>query len=271
MSPASTTSASAAADSKPERSRNARAQARHRAKRKAYIEQLEQTVTKLQAALGYSTEQVAGLPQPSITLRELQLENSQQQKEIEDLRRALAEATGARRGSVASPYDRTEYKRRKMSSHLDTVYMGHPGESHHLDSRPPPLTIPGSQYGTPVSSSNGSSTNGALFSMHSTPLSFPPNTPSGSSATSSPPFSPMQPHSLDQRPLSSSMSSAPYSHSGHYSGPVKVEDDNYNHSNGHHSSSMPSYSYSSQTSHASGTTPLEWQSYSSGRAQLTHR
>src|ERR1700691_1654701 len=39
-------------DDKPERSRNAKAQARHRAKRKAYIEQLESTVTKLQTALG---------------------------------------------------------------------------------------------------------------------------------------------------------------------------------------------------------------------------
>jgi hypothetical protein len=39
-------------EEKPERSRNAKAQARHRAKRKAYIEQLELTVTKLQTALG---------------------------------------------------------------------------------------------------------------------------------------------------------------------------------------------------------------------------
>lgn len=39
-------------EDKPERSRNAKAQARHRAKRKAYIEQLEATVTKLQTNLG---------------------------------------------------------------------------------------------------------------------------------------------------------------------------------------------------------------------------
>jgi hypothetical protein len=39
-------------EDKPERSRNAKAQARHRAKRKAYIEQLESTVTKLQTRLG---------------------------------------------------------------------------------------------------------------------------------------------------------------------------------------------------------------------------
>ena len=41
-------------DDRPERSRNAKAQARHRAKRKAYIEQLESTVTKLQTALSRS-------------------------------------------------------------------------------------------------------------------------------------------------------------------------------------------------------------------------
>jgi hypothetical protein len=41
-------------EDKPERSRNAKAQARHRAKRKAYIEQLESTVTKLQTSLGKS-------------------------------------------------------------------------------------------------------------------------------------------------------------------------------------------------------------------------
>jgi Basic region leucine zipper len=41
-------------EDKPERSRNAKAQARHRAKRKAYIEQLESTVTKLQTTLGKS-------------------------------------------------------------------------------------------------------------------------------------------------------------------------------------------------------------------------
>ncbi|KAJ3523289.1 hypothetical protein NMY22_g11510 [Coprinellus aureogranulatus] len=137
-------SASASGVEKPERSRNAKAQARHRAKRKAYIEQLEQTVTKLQAALGYSPEQVSALPPSSVTIRELQQDNIRLQKEIEDLRRALAEANGGSRRSTLAPYpdprcDR-DYKRRKMSNHLDSVYM--PSDSPHSIERPPPLTIP---------------------------------------------------------------------------------------------------------------------------------
>ncbi|EAU83801.2 hypothetical protein CC1G_07536 [Coprinopsis cinerea okayama7 len=259
----STSSTTANPVDKPERSRNARAQARHRAKRKAYIEQLEQTVTKLQAALGFSPEQVSALPPSSITIRELQQDNSRLQKEIEELRRALAEMSGARRGSIA-PYpdprcDR-DYKRRKMSSHLDSVYMG-PSDSHLNDRPPPPLTIP--HYGSVSSSSNS---NGSLFNMHGSTFQMP-NTPSGSSATSSPPFSPiqMQAHpSLDQRPpLPHSGSMSNYSHS-QYSGSVKVEDDSYGNSNNHHSSI--SYSYSNQQ-HNNG---LDWHSYSSERAQL-HR
>ncbi|KAG2006868.1 hypothetical protein CC2G_014607 [Coprinopsis cinerea AmutBmut pab1-1] len=245
----STSSTTANPVDKPERSRNARAQARHRAKRKAYIEQLEQTVTKLQAALGFSPEQVSALPPSSITIRELQQDNSRLQKEIEELRRALAEMSGARRGSIA-PYpdprcDR-DYKRRKMSSHLDSVYMG-PSDSHLNDRPPPPLTIP--HYGSVSSSSNS---NGSLFNMHGSTFQMP-NTPSGSSATSSPPFSVAYPNA-----------STSESRSAQYSGSVKVEDDSYGNSNNHHSSI--SYSYSNQQ-HNNG---LDWHSYSSERAQL-HR
>ncbi|KAI5118357.1 hypothetical protein M0805_004330 [Coniferiporia weirii] len=50
------------AHEQPGRSRNARAQARHRAKRKAYIEQLEETVGKLQVALSLTPEQALALP-----------------------------------------------------------------------------------------------------------------------------------------------------------------------------------------------------------------
>ncbi|KAI0033018.1 hypothetical protein K488DRAFT_21578, partial [Vararia minispora EC-137] len=70
-----------------ERSRNAKAQARHRAKRKAYIEQLEQTVTKLQTALALSPEQVAALPPPSARIRQLEHENATLRAENDDLRR----------------------------------------------------------------------------------------------------------------------------------------------------------------------------------------
>ena len=96
---------------RPERSRNAKAQARHRAKRKAYIDQvsrfhfsncsihssshpstqqqLEQTVTKLQIAVGYTTEQVSALPPPLLKIRELEQDNARLQKENEELRRLL--------------------------------------------------------------------------------------------------------------------------------------------------------------------------------------
>ncbi|KAJ3800970.1 hypothetical protein GGU11DRAFT_662796, partial [Lentinula aff. detonsa] len=72
---------------RPERSRNAKAQARHRAKRKAYIEQLEQTVTKLQTAMGVTPEQVAALPPPLAKIRELEQENARLAKENDELRR----------------------------------------------------------------------------------------------------------------------------------------------------------------------------------------
>lgn len=97
---------------RPERSRNAKAQARHRAKRKAYIEQvcrrrrasllrltrllqLEQTVTKLQTALGFTPEQVAALPPPLAKIRELEQENARLLKENDELHRMLSES-GAR-------------------------------------------------------------------------------------------------------------------------------------------------------------------------------
>ncbi|EEB92807.1 hypothetical protein MPER_08631 [Moniliophthora perniciosa FA553] len=72
---------------KPERSRNAKAQARHRAKRKAYIEQLEQTVTKLQTALGFTPEQVAALPPPLARIQELEKETARLQEENDKLRK----------------------------------------------------------------------------------------------------------------------------------------------------------------------------------------
>jgi regulator of replication initiation timing len=105
----------AAQADRPERSRNARAQARHRAKRKAYIEQvhdslfeflsllsrspvqLEQTVTKLQLASGYSQDQINILPPPMLKIRELEEENGRLQKENDDLRRLLTDPTHSTR------------------------------------------------------------------------------------------------------------------------------------------------------------------------------
>ncbi|KAF6745544.1 hypothetical protein DFP72DRAFT_925965 [Ephemerocybe angulata] len=196
---------------RPERSRNAKAQAgivqRERLTLNRY---LEQTVTKLQAALGYSPEQVSALPPSSITIRELQQDNMRLQKEIEDLRRALADAGGGQpTGEPRSP----------LSHHYGNI------PSHN-----------GSQNAAPNS----------MFNLHG-PAFQMPNTPSGSSATSSPPFSPIQ--------MQANVSTT------HYGSSVKVEDDSYSSSN-QHSSSMH-YSYSNQPH------DMDWH-YSSERAHL-HR
>ncbi|KAK1235907.1 hypothetical protein PQX77_000857 [Marasmius sp. AFHP31] len=150
---------------RPERSRNAKAQARHRAKRKAYIEQLEQTVTKLQTAMGFTPEQVAALPPPLAKIRELEQENARLLEENEKLRRLLQDGRsvsassldfGTRaRGLGAAGYDgrcvdrNGDYtKRRKLSAELDNgpVYglSSDPTTPNDLLSRapPPPLTIP---------------------------------------------------------------------------------------------------------------------------------
>ncbi len=104
--------------------------------------QLEQTVTKLQTALGYSPEQVSALPPPLVKIRELEQEVTRLQKENDDLRNLVAETNGrglpgdfTRRNSYGSYQDsrlcdRNDYKRRK---HVDGVY---------LVSNPPPPTFP---------------------------------------------------------------------------------------------------------------------------------
>jgi uncharacterized membrane protein YccC len=84
--------------------------AHHRAKRKAYIEevrlspflfpvvsripQLEETMTKLQRVLGQFTfEQVAVLPPPLAKIRELEAENARLMHENYDLHRTLSDTT----------------------------------------------------------------------------------------------------------------------------------------------------------------------------------
>ncbi|KAJ7151354.1 hypothetical protein C8R43DRAFT_1004907 [Mycena crocata] len=290
---------------RPERSRNAKAQARHRAKRKAYIEQLEQTVTKLQTALGFTPEQVAALPPPLAKIRELEQENARLLKENDELHRMLSDSGGrplpldiGRRNSLTSfndsrPCDR-DYKRRKMDS-LDDVYPGisPPGSSHNdALSRPPPLTIPQSQsqsalHYVSTQSANPSHTSAGhsgpssnMFSLNGPPFQIP-NTPSGSSSTSSPPFSPAQMHSSNspvshRPPLSTTHGLSSYSQtpSGQY---VNVkEEESYaanHHGSNHHASSHSNHGHYtlppfSQTmpDHAMDN----WHSYSSERAPL-HR
>jgi len=277
---------------RPERSRNAKAQARHRAKRKAYIEQLEQTVTKLQTALGFTPDQVAALPPPLVKIRELEQENTRLQKENEELRRLLeTDHRGShlpsdyRRHSLSNFHDNRscdrDFKKRKM----DDLYM--PQDAPHGD-RPPPLTIPQPlshhQYGN-IPSHNGtsghanvSSNSSSLFNLHAPAFHHIPHTPSGSSSTSSPPFSPPQmqhtSHSpVNSRPSSLSHHSLPSNyHSNHY-GSVKVEDDHYSSTN-HHNHNGPSGHYHTTLPPFAQTVPDtevdNWHAYSAERAQV-HR
>ncbi|KZV75693.1 hypothetical protein PENSPDRAFT_680910 [Peniophora sp. CONT] len=109
---------------RPERSRNAKAQARHRAKRKAYIEQLEQTVTKLQTALALSPDQVAALPPPSARIRQLEHENQALRAELDDVRRQLSIAAQSS-GRYIDEYPKLGNKRRR-SSLEDAGYIVRP-------------------------------------------------------------------------------------------------------------------------------------------------
>ncbi|KAF8886410.1 hypothetical protein CPB85DRAFT_1232451 [Mucidula mucida] len=261
---------------RPERSRNAKAQARHRAKRKAYIEQLEQTVTKLQTQLNITPDQIAVLPPPLLKIRELEQENGRLLKENEELRRMLQETNGGR--PLALDLSRRTISHDSRNGERDMKRRRPDGDDLYMDNAslpdlrpPPPLTIPHhSQYGQ-VSHSSHSGPGSAIYSMNGTPFQLP-NTPSGSSSTSSPPFSATQMHSHAHSP-SNGRASLPTSHNGngsHYNS-VKVEDDSYPHSNGHYSNSMPGnslppFTYPSQSEHG-----LEnWHAYSSERAPL-HR
>ncbi|KII91839.1 hypothetical protein PLICRDRAFT_173636 [Plicaturopsis crispa FD-325 SS-3] len=245
---------------RPERSRNAKAQARHRAKRKAYIEQLETTVTKLQTAIGITPDQVEALPPPFVKIRELEQENVRLQRENDELRRALSNSGGRsvpdypRRNSPSTFQDprECEYKKRKVADIGTDVYMSprNPPHSHEPLTRLPALTIPNNapsphSYGSSLANhaggtSGGYGLNGPAFHM--------PDTPSGSSSTSSPPFSAITLYRVftHQQPVRMQPASqSPVNHrpppmSAHHTQPtysqygtVKVEDSHYH--NGHHS------------------------------------
>ncbi|KAK0447110.1 hypothetical protein EV421DRAFT_1788644 [Armillaria borealis] len=220
---------------RPERSRNAKAQARHRAKRKAYIEQLEQTVTKLQTALGVSPDQVAALPPPLIKIRELEQENGRLHKENEELRRMISDTSAGRplplevtRRTISHDsrnMDR-DFKRRKPDMD-DQVYM--------------------------------------VCRVFSSPSRHPAHCPPGRPAQMHPSNSPVNP----RPPLSSHQSLSNHSNGGGHYGAVKVEDENYaahhaSHTTNHYSNPLPSFY--SQPDHGMDT----WHSYSSERAPI-HR
>ncbi|KAI8989073.1 hypothetical protein BD414DRAFT_577784 [Trametes punicea] len=270
---------------RPERSRNAKAQARHRAKRKAYIEQLEQTVTKLQSVLALSPDQVAAIPPPLQRIRELEQENEMLHREVEELRRQLELKNGQlrpdiRRDSFATLEEHRadrESKRRRTSD-TNGLYM----QTH---SPPPPLTIPSvaSQYPS-QSPSHGT---GYTYSSRPSSASFYPSygvsaypvpeTPS-SSTTSSPSFSPaeyapasLQSHDSANRTYSSSYGHPtlpPFSHSTSQYTLVKLEDESHysQHSSHHTATSSPNqYLSPVQHSHASQQSPVVHWQYSSER------
>ncbi|KAI1792462.1 hypothetical protein LXA43DRAFT_1006699 [Ganoderma leucocontextum] len=267
---------------RPERSRNAKAQARHRAKRKAYIEQLEQTVTKLQSVLALSPDQVAAIPPPLMRIRELEQENELLHREVEELRRQLEMKntqlrTDFRRDTYTPlPDDRhfdRESKRRRTAD-VGGVYVT---SSH---SPPPPLSIPSitGQYSSQNSHTSAyppysSRPLGGNYSYGVPGYPVPPETPT-SSATSSPSFSPSDyaPSSLPSHSHHRTLSSAyghtalpPFSHSPSQYELVKLEDDQY--TNPHHSSTTTTNaSHYSSAVHAShgGQAVAHWQ-YSSER------
>jgi hypothetical protein len=214
-----TSNPSSAGGDRPERSRNAKAQARHRAKRKAYIEQLEQTVTKLQTALALSPEQVAALPPPTLRIRQLEQENTKLMRENEELRRQLHMQTRrpslmtdphfdmARRGSfqssMSSDYPDRELKRRRLSQNVDGVYLS-PSQTpspptmeasaRPTNFSPPPPPPPLSHGGYMTSSNNtsaysspGLNSSNSILSQNG-PLSYQlpaVNTPSSASTPTS--------------------------------------------------------------------------------------
>ncbi|KAF8179916.1 hypothetical protein BJ912DRAFT_855478 [Pholiota molesta] len=178
--------------------------------RRTLTKYLEQTVTKLQIAVGYTTEQVSALPPPLLKIRELEQDNTRLQKENDELRRlidpnsrALA-SDSTRRTSLGAYQDSRacdrDYGLKRRKGGQDGVYIS-PSDTppHGMESSsrpPPPLTIPhpsahhyGGNGGMSSHSHTASNQNGSLFNLHGTPTFQMPNTPSGSSATSSPPFS----------------------------------------------------------------------------------
>lgn len=94
--------------------------------------QLEQTVTKLQTAMGLTPEQVAALPPPLVKIRELEQENSRLQRENEELRRLLEDSDSrGHRNTLPNFHDPRgcdrDIKRRKVGE--DVYMVRHPQDT----------------------------------------------------------------------------------------------------------------------------------------------
>jgi len=257
-------------DDRPERSRNAKAQARHRAKRKAYIEQLEQTVTKLQTVLALSPDQVAALPPPVIRIRELEQENEVLHREIDELRQQLEQRNAqlrpdlGRRDWIDDDSRRVERDiRRRRTVDTGDIYLQHPVDARSRS--PPSLFIPPQGY-------NQNSSHSLSYSRSQPPALLPsygmnyqmPGTPSCSSTSSSSPFSPADYTSSHSQRSAPSPVLSHYSHLPPQYEVVKLEEDNYAsrhnipHANGY-GVSVPSF--------PSSQPGLDhWHTYSSERA-----
>ncbi|EDR04315.1 uncharacterized protein LACBIDRAFT_304920 [Laccaria bicolor S238N-H82] len=251
------------------------------------VAQLEQTVTKLQMELGYTPEQIGAITPPTVKIRELEADLLREREENVELRRLLAESRGTstavtRRDPLTTYPDGRDcdrdYKRRKMVGHaMEGVYISPSETPPHVTeplSRPPPLTIPqaaSNHYTNIPSNTNHHGPGSSLsFSLHA-PAFQMPNTPSGSSATSSPPFSPIQMQApihppMDQRPQqhNNTLSNYTQHHPNQYIS-VKVEDDPSYTPGNHHSSLQYSYSHGHPHDHST----MDWNAYSD-RPQL-HR
>ena len=185
-------------------------------------------MTKLQLSAGYSQDQINAMPPPLLKIRELELENGRLQKENDELRRLLTDSTSQarftsdtalRRPSLSTYADfrgpDRDYKRRRPGHQEDLYIVNYcfcfrsltyslrilscslsqspsdtPPHGHDPVSRvPPQLAIPQPHYGNINSNSTSHHNQSAqLFSLPNPGFQMP-NTPSGSSATSSPPFS----------------------------------------------------------------------------------
>jgi len=274
--PLSSSSSQIGDQDRPERSRNAKAQARHRAKRKAYIEQLEQTVVRLQNALAASPDQVASLPPPLMRIRELEQENVQLSREIEELRHQL-EARNARlrpdidhRHHTFSPYDDRPFDReakRRRGMHMpDESYLltnnqlpspplstassltpySHPHPATSMNQQRPPSTS------TPMTSSYG-----LAYHMPETPSSSTASSPSTTSFSPTEQF-PTFTHPDRAHVQHGHANGQPYSTACGY-GVVKVEEDSYR--DVHHLPQSNGYS-SSLSAYGGGQAAMNhWHTY----------
>lgn len=230
---------------RPERSRNAKAQARHRAKRKAYIQQLEQTVVRLQQALQLSPDHhVAPIP-PPIRIRELEEENVALHREIDMLRRQLDERNARLRPDIhtrspdAPPLDTRTYDRdfkHRQSFSYENDLQAQTSPTSQVSS-PTALSMPCMNYNyshSPASPSMGQERSSPIPAgpTYGYPYHMPETPPDSSTSTpSTPSFSPTDHYAnyTQRAPL-------PSAHAGHQTyqqgavghyGGVKVEEDTF--------------------------------------------